>query len=58
MLRKAARLYPQEAGRLLACFPLFSWDHMLCLLGTGLRFGELAGLRRRRVHLNRPMPVL
>ena len=28
------------------------------LLGTGLRFGELAGLRRRRVHLDRPMPVL
>jgi integrase len=42
----------------LACFPLFWWDHMLTLLGTGLRFGELAGLRRRRVHLNRPMPVL
>ena len=31
---------------------------MLCLLGTGLRFGELAGLRRRRVHLDRPLPVL
>ena len=31
---------------------------MLTLLGTGLRFGELAGLRRRRVHLDRPMPVL
>ena len=31
---------------------------MLCLLGTGLRFGELAGLRRRRVHLDRPAPVL
>ena len=28
------------------------------LLGTGLRFGELAGLRRRRVHLGRAMPVL
>jgi len=38
--------------------PLFWWDHVLCLLGTGLRFGELAGLRRRRVHLDRPMPVL
>jgi hypothetical protein len=33
---------------------LFWWDHMLTLLGTGLRFGELAGLRRRRVHLDRP----
>jgi len=51
-------LTPEEAGQLLAQFPLFWWDHVLCLLGTGLRFGELAGLRRRRVHLNRPMPVL
>jgi integrase len=31
---------------------------VLCLLGTGLRFGELAGLRRRRIHLDRPLPVL
>jgi integrase len=31
---------------------------MLTLLGTGLRFGELAGLRRRRVRLDRPLPVL
>ena len=31
---------------------------MLCLLGTGLRFGELARLRRRRVHLDRRLPVL
>ena len=36
--------HPEEAGRLLAQFPLFWWDHVLCLLGTGLRFGELAGL--------------
>jgi integrase len=55
---KRRALTPEEAGRLLACFPLFWWDHMLTLLGTGLRFGELAGLRRRRVHLNRPVPVL
>jgi integrase len=55
---KRRALTPQEAGRLLACFPLFWWDHMVTLLGTGLRFGELAGLRRRRVHLDRPMPVL
>jgi integrase len=55
---KRRALTPEEAGRLLACFPLFWWDHMLTLLGTGLRFGELAGLRRRRVHLDRPMPVL
>jgi integrase len=31
---------------------------VLALLGTGLRFGEFAGLRRRRVHLERPLPVL
>ena len=31
---------------------------MLCLLGTGLRFGEFAGLRVRRVHLDRRLPVL
>jgi integrase len=37
---------------------LFWWDHVLCLLGTGLRFGELAGLRRHRVHLDRRQPVL
>jgi integrase len=55
---KRRALTPEEAGRLLACFPLFWWDHMLTLLGTGLRFGELAGLRRRRVHLDRPTPVL
>jgi len=51
-------LTPDEAGRLLARFPLFWWDHMLCLLGTGLRFGEYAGLRHRRVHLDRVVPVL
>jgi integrase len=55
---KRRALIPEEAGRLLACFPLFWWDHVLCLLGTGLRFGELAGLRRRRVRLDRPLPVL
>ena len=51
-------LTPDEAGRLLARFPLFWWDHVLCLLGTGLRFGEFAGLRLRRVHLDRAIPVL
>jgi integrase len=55
---KRRALTPEEAGRLLACFPLFWWDHVTTLLGTGLRFGELAGLRRRRVHLDRPVPVL
>jgi integrase len=55
---KRRALTPEEAGRLLACFPLFWWDHLSTLLGTGLRFGELAGLRRRRVHLGRELPVL
>jgi integrase len=55
---KRRALTPEEAGRLMACFPLFWWDHVTALLGTGLRFGELAGLRRRRVHLERPVPVL
>ncbi len=40
---------PEEAGILLAFFPDFWWDHVVTLLGTGMRFGELAGLRRRRV---------
>jgi integrase len=55
---KRRALTPEEAGQLLARFPLFWWDHVLCLLGTGLRFGEFAGLRLRRVHLDRPIPVL
>jgi integrase len=55
---KRRALTPDEAGRLLAEFPLFWWDHILCLLGTGLRFGEFAGLRRRRVHLDHAIPVL
>jgi integrase len=55
---KRRALLPEEAGRLLAQFPLFWRDHVLCLLGTGLRFGELAGLRRRRIHLDRALPVL
>jgi hypothetical protein len=40
------RADPEGAGQLLARFPLFRWDHILALLCTGLRFGELAGLRR------------
>jgi integrase len=55
---KRRALTPEEAGRLLARFPLFWWDHVLCLLGTGLRFGEFAGLRARRLHLDRAIPVL
>jgi integrase len=55
---KRRALTPEEAGRLLACFPMFWWDHVTAFLGTGLRFGELAGLRRRRVHLDRGLPIL
>jgi hypothetical protein len=60
VLRPGTRraLTPEEAGQLLACFPLFWWDHVITLLGTGLRLGELAGLHRRRVHLNQPIPTL
>jgi integrase len=54
----AAPTRPEEAGRLLGRMPLAWWDHVLVFLGTGLRFGELAGLRCRRVHLDRPVPVL
>jgi integrase len=55
---KRRALTPEEAGELLARFPLFWWDHVVVLLGTGLRFGELAGLRRRRIDLDRTPPVL
>jgi integrase len=51
-------LTPEEAGQLLARFPVAWWDHIVGLLGTGLRFGEFAGLRRNRVHLARDIPVL
>lgn len=57
---QAARraLTPEEAGQLLARFPPAWWDHVITLLGTGLRFGEFAGLRRRRVQFEREVPVL
>jgi integrase len=55
---KRRSLSPEEAGLLLAQFPLAWWDHLIVLLGTGLRFGELGGLRRRRVHLDREPAVL
>jgi integrase len=38
---------------LLAAFPRFWWDHIVTLLGCGLRIGELAGLRVGRVDLVR-----
>jgi integrase len=48
---------PEEAGRLLAYFPGFWWDHVITLLGTGMRFGEFAGLHKRRF-LDRARPVV
>jgi len=42
---------PEEFGRLLAaCLPFYR-DHLVCLVGTGLRAGELLGLRAHRVDL-------
>jgi integrase len=55
---KRRALTPEEAGQFLARFPPVWWDHVVTLLGTGLRFGELGGLRRRRVLLDREPPVL
>ena len=44
---------PEEFGRLLAGCRPFYWDHFLAQVGTGLRSGELLGLRRRRVDAER-----
>jgi integrase len=44
---------PEEFGYLLAGTPPFYRDHFICLVGTGLRAGELLGLRARRVDLDR-----
>jgi integrase len=43
-------LTPEEFGRLLAACRSFYRDHFLAQVGTGLRSGELLGLRRRRVY--------
>jgi integrase len=40
---------PEEVGHLLAACRPFYRDHFLIQVGTGLRSGELLGLRRRRV---------
>jgi integrase len=42
-------LTPEEVGHLLAACRPFYRDHFLIQIGTGLRSGELLGLRRRRV---------
>jgi integrase len=41
---------PEEFGRFLAACRPFYRGHFLAQVGTGLRSGELLGLRRRRVH--------
>jgi integrase len=41
---------PEEFGRFLAACRPFYCDHFLTQIGTGLRSGELLGLRRRRVY--------
>jgi integrase len=42
---------PEEFGRLLAGAKPAYRDHLVCLVGTGLRAGELLGLRAHRVDL-------
>jgi integrase len=52
--RASRRSYtPEEFGRLLAGALPFWRDHFICLVGTGLRAGELLGLRTHRVDLTR-----
>jgi integrase len=52
--RAKRRAYsPEEFGYLLAGTPPFYRDHFIALVGTGLRAGELLGLRAQRVDLNR-----
>jgi integrase len=52
--RAKRRAYsPEEFGCLLAGTPPFYRDHFICLVGTGLRAGELLGLRAHRVDLSR-----
>jgi integrase len=52
--RAKRRAYsPEEFGYLLAGTPPFYRDHFICLVGTGLRAGELLGLRAHRVDLSR-----
>jgi integrase len=44
---------PEELGQFLAACPDFYRDHFLTQVATGLRSGELLGLRQRRVDLAR-----
>jgi integrase len=58
--RAKRRAYtPEEFGYLLAGTLPFYRDHFICLVGTGLRAGELLGLRASRVDLDhRQLEVL
>jgi integrase len=52
--RAKRRAYtPEEFGYLLAGTLPFYRDHFICLVGTGLRAGELLGLRAQHVDLSR-----
>jgi integrase len=52
--RAKRRAYsPEEFGYLLAGILPFYRDHFICMVGTGLRAGELLGLRAQRVDLGR-----
>jgi integrase len=48
---KPRTLTPEEVGRLLAKVTRGSRDHLLCLVGTGMRAGEFCGLHMRRLNL-------
>ena len=48
--RRRRTLIPEEVGHLLAACRPFYRDHFLIQVGTGLRSGELLGLRCRRVY--------
>jgi integrase len=43
---------PEEFGRFLVACSAFYRDHFIVQVGTGLRSGELLGLRARRVDLD------
>ncbi len=55
---KRRALTPEEAGRLLGRIPAVLVGPRPHPPGHRPAFGELAGLRCRRVHLDRPVPVL
>ena len=48
---KPRTLTPKEVGQLLAKVAPGSRDHLLCLVGTGMRAGEFCGLHMRRLNI-------